>query len=198
MKTRSTNRAHRTFGLIGLGLVSLLAIGGLAACGAQATAQTVPSAKTATLALNILATKPGTQDDGPLYDNTAITLPANALVTVSITDQDPGDDVLPTNSPFGKVTGTVGNTASLDGVPYSSVALDKVGHTFTVPQLGLNVPIPGDVPSGQQAITVTFSFRTGAAGTYMFQCFVPCGDGPTGWDGPMATMGYMMGKITVK
>jgi hypothetical protein len=182
-------------------------MGLLAACGSHtATAASrapVPaveqtSAKTANLTLHILAAKPGTQDDGPLYDNTNLTLPAHALVTITIIDQDPGDDVLPAGTPFATVTGTVDNTASLDGVPYHAVDRHKIGHTFTVQQLGINVPIPGDVPAGQKAISVTFSFHTGAAGTYTFQCFVPCGDGPEGWDGPMATMGYMMGKITIK
>ena len=96
-----------------------------------------------------------------------------------------------------EIAGTVGNVAYMDGIRYRSLDPTKVAHTFTVPQLGLNVPLPGDLPSGQKISTVTFTFITGKAGTYMWQCMDPCGSG-SGWEGPMATMGYMMGTMTIK
>ena len=46
-------------------------------------------------------------------------------------------------------------------------------------------------------LTVTFSFRTGRAGTYTFECFAPCGTG-NGFNGPMASMAYMKGTLTVQ
>jgi hypothetical protein len=43
-----------------------------------------------------------------------------------------------------------------------------------------------------------FSFRTTNAGEFRWQCFVPCGGGfLDGNGGPMATLGYMTGQITV-
>lgn len=164
---------------------------------ATATRATAAGPRTANLHLTILATKPGTEI-GPAYSATDLTLPAHAKVTVTIVDQDLGDTALPAGSPFSAVRGTVGNVAYVDGIPYRSLDPTKVAHTFTVPQLGLNVPLPGDLPSGQKVSTVTFTFVTGKAGTYMWQCMDPCGSGSSGWEGPMATMGYMMGTLTVK
>jgi hypothetical protein len=140
--------------------------------------------------------EPGTQS-GPAYVPADFTVPAHARVTVTIVNQDPGDTPLPAGSPFSAVKGTVGNTATVDGVPYSALADDKVAHTFTVLPLGLSVPIPGDAPTGHHGITVSFTFVTGKAGTYMWQCFDPCGSGASGWQAPMDMMGYMMGTLTV-
>jgi hypothetical protein len=152
---------------------------------------------TATLNLTILATKAGT-NDGPAFSNTDITLPAHAIIHVTIDDQDPGDTDMPGTSPFLTVTGTDGNTATIDGVPYAALDAKKVAHTFTIPRLGLNVPLPGDAPAGHKDNIVTFTFRTGAPGTYVFQCFDPCGSGASGMEGPMASMGYMMGHVTIQ
>jgi heme/copper-type cytochrome/quinol oxidase subunit 2 len=95
------------------------------------------------------------------------------------------------------VQGTINGTASVDGQQYRALDAAKVAHTFTIPQLGLNVPIPGDAPNNANYLTVTFSFRTGGSGTYTFQCFAPCGTG-NGFDGPMASMAYMKGTLTVQ
>ena len=46
--------------------------------------------------------------------------------------------------------------------------------------------------------TITFTIRTGASGTYVWQCFVPCALGyPLGFGGPMSTLGYMNGFMKV-
>jgi hypothetical protein len=172
-------------------------LGGAMVAVTSNTKASATGPKVATLNLTILMTKPGT-DIGPAYSNTNITLPAHAKVTVTIVNQDPGDTALPSGSPFTNVTGTVGGTAFIDGIPYRSLDVSKVAHTFTVPKLGLNVPVPGDAPAGHSDITVTFTFMTGNAGTYTFQCMDPCGDGPSGWQGPMETKGYMIGQITVQ
>lgn len=183
--------------------LSLMLTGAFAACGTASVNKqsgvVVPVAqKTASINLTIEASKPGGTVDGPAYmPDTALTVPANSLVTVTIVNNDPGDTALPANSPFTKVTGVVGDSATVDGVAYNSLTVDKVSHTFTIPSLGVNVPIPGDVPAGQKDITVTFSFHTGAAGTYAWQCMDPCGSDPAGWGGPMSMKGYMMGSLTV-
>ena len=82
-------------------------------------------------------------------------LPANTDVTVSIVNFDDAT-ALPT-SPATKV-------ASLD--PSTGVS-----HMFTVARLGLNVPM---APKSR----TTFTFHTGGAGTYDWQCMDPCGTDP--------------------
>ena len=150
------------------------------------------------LNLNIVINQPGMQKDWPGYSNTNLVVPANSLVTVTIHNYDLGDTPLPNGSPFGKVQGTIGDVAQAEGVTYTALPLDKIAHTFSVPQLGLNVPIPGDAPRGAAYSSVTFTFHTGKAGTYTFRCFDPCGTGATGWMGPMLTKGYMVGTLTVQ
>ncbi|MHB8490181.1 MAG: cupredoxin domain-containing protein [Candidatus Dormibacteria bacterium] len=73
---------------------------------------------------------------------------------------------------------------------YTAVDPNLVSHTFTIPSLGLNVPILA-------RSRTTFSFYTGAAGTFEWHCQDPCGTGPSGWSGAMSTLGYMGGELTV-
>jgi heme/copper-type cytochrome/quinol oxidase subunit 2 len=150
------------------------------------------------LNLNIVINQPGMQKDWPAYSPTHLVVPANSLVTVTLRDYDLGDTALPKNSPFTTVQGTVDRLAYADGKAYSSLAPEKVAHTFTISQLNINVPLPGDAPKGATFDTITFTFHTSKAGTYTFQCFDPCGTGSSGWEGPMVTKGYMMGTLTVQ
>src|SRR5947209_2678126 len=150
------------------------------------------------LNLNIVINQSGMHKDWPAYTPSRLVVPANSLVTVTLRDYDLGDTPLPNNSPFTKVQGTVGSGATVDGRAYSSLLPEKVAHTFTISQLQINVPLPGDAPKGAEYDTITFTFHTGKAGTYTFQCFDPCGTGSTGWMGPMMTKGYMVGTLTVK
>jgi len=149
--------------------------------------------------LTIVAQKPGSSVQGPAYTPTTnLNFPAHSLVTITIINQDAGDTALPANSPFANVSGVTGGVAYVDGQAYSALDAAKVAHTFTIPQLGVNVPIPGDTPQGKQGITVTFSFKTGAAGMYMWRCMDPCGSNTNGWGGPMAMSGFMQGMIMVR
>lgn len=148
--------------------------------------------------LDIVINQPGLQTDWPAYSPNNLVLPANSLVTVTLRDYDMGDTPLPKGSPFTTVQGIVGGVAYADGHGYTALAPEKIAHTFTIPQLNINVPLPGDSTTGKSYGVVTFTFRTGAAGTYYFQCFDPCGSGTNGWDGPMTTRGYMRGTLTVQ
>lgn len=183
-------------------LLALLAAGALAvlaACGSASAAKT-PVATTKHLTFDILPVKPGgPAEDWPAYMPTSSTaLPANTIVTVTIRNFDVGDDALPAGSPLLQVQGTTDGAAVADGKSYTSLDPQHISHTFTIPQLKLNVPIPGDPVGDASNVTVTFSFRTPAkAGTYTFQCFVPCGTGTSGFDGPMSAPGYMRGTVTV-
>jgi hypothetical protein len=147
--------------------------------------------------MDILLHKPGGPADWPAYSLNDLTVPANSLVTLTIRNYDLGDTPLPATSGFAVVQGIQGS-ATMDGRPYRALDPAKVAHTFTILPLHLNVPIPGDAAPGAAFVTVTFTFRTGAAGSYMWQCFDPCGMGPGGFSGPMQTMGYMMGTLTVQ
>jgi hypothetical protein len=47
---------------------------------------------------------------------------------------------------------------------------------------------------------ISFQFRTGPPGTYIWHCYDPCGNDrepPYGFSGPMSTTGYMAGTMTV-
>ena len=47
--------------------------------------------------------------------------------------------------------------------------------------------------------TIQFTFHTGKAGHFRWQCFVPCAAGwIDGFGGPMQTIGYMDGFIDVQ
>lgn len=160
--------------------------------------QGTPVTSAAHLTIDIVTNQPGMQKDWPAFSPSNLVVPANSLVTVTIRDDDLGDTALPQNSPFTAVQGTVSNMVIVDGQAYSSLAPDTIAHTFTLPQLNINVPLPGDAMSGKDYNTVTFTFRTGAAGVYTFRCVDPCGTGPMGMMGPMMTRGYMLGTLTIQ
>src|SRR5262249_50033861 len=164
------------------------------------TATTPKQVTTTHLTFDILPVRPrGPADNWPAYMATSPTaLPANSLVTVTIRNFDIGNDALPSGSPILQVNGTTDGVAYADGKAYKYLDASHISHSFTIMQLNLNVPLPGDPVGDANNVTVTFSFRTPTkAGTYTFQCYVPCGTGTSGFDGPMSTMGYMRGTVTV-
>ena len=148
--------------------------------------------------LDIVINQPGMQKDWPAFSPNNLVVPANSLVTVTLRDYDMGDTPMPKGSPFTTVQGIVGGVAYADGQAYTALAPDKMAHTFTVTQLNLNVPLPGDSTTGKPYGVVTFTFRTGVPGIYFLKCFVPCGTGIGGWQGAMVTKGYMIGTVTVQ
>ena len=99
---------------------------------------------------------------------------------------------LPAGMPYNAVAG---GTETVDGSAVTSVPNAKISHTITIPALGINIPLPM-APHGGYT-TVAFTFTPTKTGTFTWQCFTPCGDGPNGMGGAMATMGWMQGNITV-
>ena len=103
--------------------------------------------------------------------------------------------------------------ATLNGAAYSTYDSNSgngVGHTFSIPTLGISVPLVAISSTGTNACpaapcrphfdhnTIKFSFITPGAGEYPWQCFVPCGLGYLfGNGGPMSTVGFMGGFIDV-
>lgn len=142
---------------------------------------------------------------------TLVQLPEHAKINVTIYQFDSGSPLR--NQQFGRVTGTAGNNAKMTGRAFTVIDGTKttIGHTFTVPALGVNVPLKGvDTskktfctsgpcnPSTQLHHKITFSFTTAGTGNFHFQCFIPCGAGHVfGNGGPMQTLGYMGGFLEV-
>ena len=148
------------------------------------------------------------KEHGVWHRSTVWTLPANALVHVTVYQFD-GDSGL--RNPFlAEARGIVGDTFTVDGKPMRTIHPDDASHTFAIPQLGLIVPLQGVSDNAKNQCdfapcslsnahhTITFTFRTGKAGHYRWQCFVPCAAGFVyGFGGPMQTVGYMDGYVDV-
>ncbi|WP_276968641.1 hypothetical protein, partial [Metallibacterium scheffleri] len=116
--------------------------------------------------------------------------------TLRITSYDDGAAPLTgAQTMFDAVQGTVGGIESVDGKPVSSVPNADVSHTFTVVGLGLNMPVPA-APTGG-SVTVVARFVAERAGTFVWQCYAPCGSGENSMGGPMSTMGWMEGTVRV-
>jgi hypothetical protein len=182
--------------LIGALAVSIVALFG----GLDAIAPAGVSRPDSHIALDIVPIKPG----GPATNyaayvpSTLLRVPAHSIVTVTIRNFDLDAIPVPNDSPAIRVHGTTDGIAFVDGQPYSTVSRMHLAHTFTVPSLRLNVPIPGVSASGRDFVTVTFAFHTGSAGTLQWKCSAPCGDGADGLEGPMSDENYMRGTLFVE
>jgi len=147
----------------------------------------------------------------PFYSpSTSIELPANSLVTITLHQYDTGGQIY--NNWLAKVTGTVDGKATYDGKAKASIDPANVAHTFTIhqypqstqPYFFVNVPMPAQADNAKneangypKPIDVTFSFVTGAPGTYIWNCEFPCGTGYVEFGGPMSQRGFMSGTVTV-
>jgi hypothetical protein len=147
---------------------------------------------------------------GKWEHTTIFQVPAGSKVNMTIYGYDGCTPLR--NNVFSGVTGTIGGTADVNGKPMSVINSwggCDVAHTFSIPGIGLNVPMasPGltanlctssPCTSGPKE-TMTFSFNTPKiAGTYFWQCRVPCGGGfIDGFGGPMQTIGFMTGNMEV-
>lgn len=88
------------------------------------------------------------------------------------------------------IAGVNGELSSFKSQMVQAVDPKNVAHTFTFADIGLNIPIP-------PLSTVRFTFKSGAAGTHVWQCMSACGSGNSGWGGPMSNAGWMKGTMTV-
>lgn len=127
--------------------------------------------------------------------------PSGTTVVLTIYSYD--DGTAPLTKPlsvYDAVQGTIGNRELVDGKKVSSVRNADIAHTFTVPSVGLNIPIPA-APAARrgealQPEVVTATFRVPKTGTFTWHCYAPCGSGPDGMEGAMATNGWMTGNVT--
>jgi hypothetical protein len=145
---------------------------------------------------------------GHWQHTTIYQIPAHTLVTVTLYQYDTATGL---RNPFmAQVRGTQGTTATFNGKPFTTLNPDLASHTFTVPDLGISVPLPGvgtnaknqcsvaPCPLSQAHNTITFSFMSPGKGIYRWQCFVPCAAGfYFGFGGPMQTIGWMSGELKV-
>ncbi|MGH2447754.1 MAG: hypothetical protein ACRDFS_04020 [Chloroflexota bacterium] len=130
---------------------------------------------------------------GPIFN-----VPAGALVTVDIHNYDSRTALR--NTFFTLVQGTVGGVEYVGGKKVKVMNPALTSHTFTIPQMGVTVPMEGvsDTAKPTQYEDMRFTFRaTKKKGEYRWQCIVPCGSGLYGFGGPMQQLGYMDGWITV-
>jgi hypothetical protein len=148
--------------------------------------------------------------------STNFEVPPNSVITVIVNQYDSAST--PINDYFRQVRGTIGGTMTVNGKSMSQVSANAPGHTFTLQSppdssypLFVNVPLPGVADNAPSVVTIngnqypkpnviSFQFRTGPSGTYIWHCYIPCGSDrgvPYGFSGPMSTMGFMAGTMTV-
>jgi hypothetical protein len=140
--------------------------------------------------------------------DTTYRVPANSVIHVTIYQYDSQTGLR--NEFLGQARGIVGGTFMNNGKPTQAIDPTTASHVFSIPQLGVSVPLEG-IPSTAKNpcanapcslkddhYTVSFSFRTHQKGLFRWQCFVPCAAGYIeGFGGPMQTEGYMDGYIQV-
>ncbi|MHB1509430.1 MAG: cupredoxin domain-containing protein [Acidimicrobiales bacterium] len=185
--------------LLGLG-VSVAAVAGVAdgvrtVAGRLTSVAAIPVKRHATVteSMEILTSSPF----GPRYTHSSWTVRAGDTVIVRIKSYDDGTAPLTGMQAmmFATVHGTLGGSESVAGKPVSYVANGDIAHTFTVVGLGLNLPIPA-APTGR-SVTVVARFVARRTGTFVWQCYAPCGSGPNLMGGPMSTNGWMEGTVRV-
>jgi hypothetical protein len=136
-----------------------------------------------------------------LENSSIITVPAHKLIQLTIISYDtptPGS-----TDQQGMVTGTVGgNVLFMNGTlatmgttnwsqNITSVPGAVLAHTFTIQQLGINIPVVG-------GSTVIAYLEFDKVGTYIMVCLTPCGFGPNGDQGAMSASGWMLGQLIVQ
>lgn len=140
-----------------------------------------------------------------LQSSANISLPVNRLIELTIVNYDDGNANL-TSPQYANVQGTVDGTITYvsdantnssqgsnginvsGGQTVTSVPAEDIAHTFTIPSLGINIPVP-------VSSTVTAFIKIDKAGTYTWICETACGSGDTGLEGAMSTSGWMTGDV---
>jgi len=162
--------------------------------------------------------RPNTSTQYVLYSQPEIVVPAHTKVTMILSNYDSTSALI--NNYFITPQGIDSGSLTVNGKAMSSIDPTVVSHTFVIhsivtnksqdsnaqPWLYVGVPLTGEPDSAKtdaagmpfQPIVTEFTFTTGAAGHYVWQCFVPCGTGFSGFGGPMGTDGYMNGTFTVE
>jgi hypothetical protein len=188
--------------LIAVVVAALFVIGAPGFTSLQQTSRT-----TATVAgaqkLNVtIVTNAGPHHDWPAFEPATISIPANRPVTITVTYLDGSTPLTSSLRSYSKVTGVVGDDIEIVPIrvghpkiatgaarEVDAVSASVVSHTFTIPALGINVPLLG-------GSRTSFTIEIAKPGTYTWECFDPCGSGASGFGAPMGLTGYMLGTVT--
>lgn len=140
-----------------------------------------------------------------LESSANIALPANALIKLTIINYDDGNGSL-IDPQYANVQGTVNGTITYfsnsnvnstegpkgivlnGGQTVTSVPPAILAHTFSIPSLKINIPVP-------LSSTVVAYIEITQPGTYGWFCYTACGSGPAGTWGAMDTPGWMTGNL---
>lgn len=188
---------------VGLG-ASVAAVAGIAdgvrvASGQLASSRTPASpfvGTPVTESMTILTGKEDGRPGWPRFTHATWSVHAGQVVTVRITSHDDGTaPLMGSQTMYDTVEGTVGGTETVDGRAVRTVATENIAHTFTVVALGLNLPVPA-APTGG-TVTVVARFVPKLTGSFVWQCYAPCGSGMNSMGGAMSTMSWMEGKVRV-
>ncbi len=186
--------------LVGLA-VTVALVGGIAAGVTRLTRSNPPAAIVphghVTETMKIVTGSLTGFGDQPQYTNPDWTVQVGERVTVKIVSFDDGTaPLMGAQMMFAKVQGSTTGQETVAGHAISSVSDTNVAHTFTVPGLSFNMPIPA-APTGK-SVTVVATFVPTKTGTFTWQCYAPCGAGTNGMGGAMSTMKWMEGSIKVE
>jgi len=192
--------------MIGVGLIVAAVAVTASACGGSSSDSSAPAGTTAapvakTVNIDMIGKidaetgEAGTftgKEHWPSMAPSDLTFAKGDTVVLTIKEYDDMISALPAGSPYNDVKG---GTMTVDGVATTTVSNENISHTFSIPELGINVPLV-KAPEGKSSTTV-FTFKVDKAGTYTWRCLTPCGGDPKGMGGAMATKGWMVGTITV-
>ncbi len=139
----------------------------------------------------------------PRFTPGGFSAPAGATIVLTIVNYDDGTAPLPVASPWGQVWGedatygaVTGGTELVNGNKVSEISNQLVSHTFEIPALLVNIPIPA-ASSSSHPVTVTYTFRVNKTGTFLWICAAPCGSGSAGMGGAMNTADWMKGYVHI-
>ena len=142
-----------------------------------------------------------------LQSSAHLTFPVDTVFKLTIVCYDTGNATL-LGAQYANVQGTVNGTMTYvnndnvnstyggsgivlqGGQTVKSVPPAIIAHTFTIPSLNVNIPVPANS-------TVTAYLKITTAGSFQWMCETACGAGPAGTLAAMDTPGWMTGDVEV-
>lgn len=137
--------------------------------------------------INSTAPQPATNSTRPGPNDNNITVSAGVPIKFVITSIDTAVNqnfTATVSTPFQVYNDTNSGQVAEQYSAGQTISKLAIGHTFTISQLSVNIPIPPDT-------MVVFTYTFSKPGVYLYECETPCGPG-------MGLTGYMQGYITVK
>ncbi|MDA8209212.1 MAG: hypothetical protein M0Z92_09470 [Actinomycetota bacterium] len=189
----------------GVAVAAALALGGCTS-GQSAATSTAQKVSANTIIHRKMVIETGHMDGKPgwpRFTPAGFTAPAGATIVLTIVNYDDGAAPLPPASPWGQVWGpdatfgeVTGGTELVNGTKVNEISNQLVSHTFEIPALLVNIPIPA-ASSSSHPVTVTYTFKVNKSGTFLWICAAPCGSGSAGMGGAMNTNGWMRGYVHI-